>query len=55
MTKQAFNCIGLLSGQNPEKIMEALRMLRSEVVDELMQYYQAKDKEELADKLYLLG
>jgi len=55
MTKQAENCIGLLSGQRPEKILQALQMLRSEVVEELMSYYQAKDKEDLADKLYLLG
>lgn len=55
MTKQAENCIDLLAGQDPTKILQALRMLRSEVVDELIQYYQVNDKEELADKMYLLG
>lgn len=55
MTRQAENCIDLLSGQDPEKIMQALRMLRSEVVQELMDYYEANDLTELADKLYLFG
>ena len=55
MTKQAFNCIGLLSGQPVEKITQALKMLRSEVVQELMDYYEVNTKEDLADKLFLLG
>lgn len=55
MSTQAENCIDLLSGQNPDKVLQALKSLRSEVVQELMNYYQVKDKEELADKLYLLG
>ena len=55
MTRQAENCIDLLSGNQPEKILQALKMLRSEVVQELMDYYQVKTKEDLADKLFLLG
>lgn len=55
MTRQAENCIDLLGGQRPEKVLQALNFLHPSVVKELMDYYQAKDKEELADKLYLLG
>lgn len=55
MTTQAENCIDLLSGNRPEKILEALKMLRSEVVQELMDYYHVNNKEDLADKMFLLG
>lgn len=55
MTKQAENCIDLLAGNQPEKILQALKMLRSEVVQELMDYYHVTNRTDLADKLYLLG
>ncbi len=55
MTKQAENCIDLLAGNHTEKILQALKMLRSEVVQELMDYYEVNTKEDLADKMFLLG
>lgn len=54
MSPQAQNCITLLRGNQPEKIMQALNMLRSSVVEELMNHYQVKTKEDLANKLFLL-
>lgn len=55
MTRQAENCIDLLAGQPLPQIEQALKMLRSEVVQELMDYYHVTNKTDLADKLYLLG
>lgn len=55
MTKQAENCIDLLSGQPLPQIEQALKMLRSEVVQELMDYFEVTNITNLADKLYLLS
>lgn len=55
MTKQAENCIDLLSGQPLPQIEQALKMLRSEVVQELMDYFEVTNRTDLADKLYLLS
>ena len=55
MSTQAENCIDLLAGQPLPQIEQALKMLRSDVVQELMDYYQVSNRTDLADKLYLLG
>lgn len=55
MSTQAENCIDLLAGQPLSQIEQALKMLRSDVVKELMDYYQVSNRTDLADKLYLLG
>lgn len=54
MTKQAFNCIGLLKGQPIEKITQALNFLQASVVNELMEHFQVNNKAELATKLNAL-
>lgn len=55
MSTQAENCIDLLSGQPLPQIEQALKMLRSEVVQELMEYYHVTNRTDLADKMFLLG
>ena len=54
MTKQAFNCIGLLKGQPVEKITQALNFLQASVVNELMEHFQVNNKADLASKLNAL-
>ena len=54
MSTQALNCFNLFRGQQPEKIMQALSLLRDSVVIELMDYCNAKSEEDLAYKLFAL-
>ena len=51
MTKQAQNSLNLYRGQNPATIKQALRIQMSSVVEELKEYFNAKDIDELAVKL----
>lgn len=55
MTRQAENCIDLLSGNSLQSIQTALKLLSPSVKRELREYYEAEDDVELADKIYLLG
>ena len=51
MTKQAQNCIALLSGNDEDKIRQALSMLSPTVVNELMGHFDAGSRFELAKML----
>ena len=51
MTKQAQNSLLLYKGQNPLTIKQALSIQNSEVVNELKEYFNAKDLDELSVKL----
>lgn len=51
MSSQALNSIELYKGNNPETIKMALKMQRSSVVNELMEYFKAPNIDELAIKL----
>lgn len=51
MTKQAQNSLALYKGQNPSTIKQALSMQKSSVVEELKEYFNAKDLNELSIKL----
>lgn len=53
MSTQALNCLNLFRGQQPEKILQALSMLKNSVVLELMEYCNARSEEDLANKLFL--
>ena len=50
MTQQAKNSLGLYKGGDPAKIKQLLRIQSSSVVQELMEYFDAKDIDELAIK-----
>ena len=54
MTRQAQNCIALLSGNDEDKIRQALSMLSPTVVNELMEHFQVNNKADLASKLNVL-
>lgn len=54
MSTQALNCLRLFKGEQPEKILKALSMLKGSVVIELMEYCNAKSEEDLAYKLFAL-
>lgn len=51
MTKQAENSIQLYKGNNPATIEQLLKMQNTSVVNELKEYFDAKDLKELAIKL----
>lgn len=51
MTRQAQNCIALLSGNDEDKIRQALSMLSPTVVNELMEHFNAGSRFELAKML----
>lgn len=51
MTKQAQNSLSLYKGQNPSTIKQALSFQKSNVVNELKEYFNAKDLNELSIKL----
>lgn len=53
MSTQAQNCLNLFRGQQPEKIMQALALLKNSVVLELMEYCNARSEEDLAYKLFM--
>jgi len=53
MSTQALNCLQLFRGQQPEKILEALGLLKQTVVIELMDYCHASSLEDLSYKLFL--
>ena len=51
MTKQAQNSLTLYKGQNPSTIRQALSFQNSSIVNELKEYFNAKDLDELSIKL----
>lgn len=51
MTKQAQNSLDLYRGQNPATIVQALRMQKSSVVDELKEHFGVSNLEALAVRL----
>lgn len=51
MTKQAQNSLALYKGQNPSTIRQALSIQNSSIVNELKEYFNAKDLDELSIKL----
>ena len=51
MTKQAQNSLALYKGQDPLTIKQALSVQNSSVVNELKEYFKAKDLNELSIKL----
>ena len=51
MTKQAQNSLALYKGQNPSTIRQALSFQNSSVINELKEYFNAKDLDELSIKL----
>ncbi len=51
MTQQAINSISLYRGNSPATIVQALRMQRTSVVNELKEHFGTQDLKELAVKL----
>lgn len=51
MSSQALNSIDLYKGNDPTTIKMALKFQRSNVVNELMEYFNAPNIDELAIKL----
>ena len=51
MTTQATNSIALYKGNNPATIKMALKIQKSSVVKELMEYFGASNTDELAIRL----
>lgn len=51
MTKQAQNSLFLYKGQNPKTIKMALSFQDNSVINELKEYFKAKDIDELSFKL----
>lgn len=51
LSQKAKNNIEMLRGNNPSKITSWLKMLPSSIVNELKQYYNADDINELSVKI----
>lgn len=51
MTQQAINSMNLYRGNDPEKIKQLLNIQSTDVVNELMEHFNASDYDELAVKL----